>query len=146
MAAAIDVPDIRAVALVAVADALPDAEHDRKLALLDRAALQAKAATRRPQFRLQAMGEVAERWFELGEKEKAKALFAEGLRLANQIPAKAELLARQIRRAAGSGRPAVGPGHRQGIPRAVVPILKAGSSGTSPSAWPRRIPPKPNEC
>jgi hypothetical protein len=37
------------------------------------------------------MGEVAERWLELGEAEKAKALFAEGLTLARQITSKGDL-------------------------------------------------------
>jgi len=76
MADAIDVPGGRASALVAVADALPAEERDRKLALLARAAIQAKDA-KAPY----TVAEVAERWHELGEKEKAKALFAEGIRL-----------------------------------------------------------------
>ncbi|HKI18697.1 MAG TPA: hypothetical protein VKA15_12500, partial [Isosphaeraceae bacterium] len=87
LAKSIEVPDLRAMALVAVADGLPDGARDRKLALLDRAALQAKATTSL-QIRLSIVGEVAERWYELGEKEKAKALFAEGLQLANQVPNK----------------------------------------------------------
>ena len=36
------------------------------------------------------MGEVAERWFELGEVEKAKALFAETRQIAGQVTDKTE--------------------------------------------------------
>ncbi|MFI5459022.1 MAG: carboxypeptidase-like regulatory domain-containing protein [Isosphaerales bacterium] len=87
VAESIEEPNARALALVVVADALPERERDRKLALLDAAALQAKAATD-PIWRFYHMGEVAERWYELGEKDKAKTLFADGLRLANQTPRK----------------------------------------------------------
>jgi hypothetical protein len=87
VAEAIKDPRARCVVLVAVADALPDTQRDRKLALLDRAAIQVKAATNSA-MRMDQMGDVAEGWYELGEKEKAKTLFAEGLRLANQITIK----------------------------------------------------------
>ena len=70
-------------ALVAVADALPDEMRDRKLDLLDQAARDAKAADTRPAMRLFLSGGVAERWFELGKKAEAKALFAECAGLAN---------------------------------------------------------------
>ena len=36
-------------------------------------------------YGLYQLGEVAERWYELGEKEEARTLFADGLRLANEI-------------------------------------------------------------
>jgi hypothetical protein len=75
-------PGARARALVAVCDALPDQDRKHKLALLDRAALHARAATA-PADRVLQMGEVAERWYELGEKEKAKPLLNDALRLAN---------------------------------------------------------------
>ena len=84
VAEAIGDPTSRCVALMAVTDALTDAQRGRKLALLDRAAVQVKAATV-PRVRLYLMAELAERWYELGEKEKAKTLFAEGLVLANQV-------------------------------------------------------------
>jgi hypothetical protein len=61
----------------------------RKLALLDRAALDARAAAD-PVQRLVLIGQTAEELYELGEVEKAKALFAEGLRLANQMTDKKE--------------------------------------------------------
>jgi hypothetical protein len=38
--------------------------------------------------RLYATARMAERYFDLGEKEMAKKLFAEGLRIANQLPDK----------------------------------------------------------
>jgi hypothetical protein len=76
VAVAIEEPAGRCSALVAVVDALPERERDHKLALLDDAALQAKAATN-SLVRLDRIGKVAERWYELGETEKAKTLFAE---------------------------------------------------------------------
>ena len=89
LAEVIEVPAQRAMALVAVADALPGHERGRKLALLDRAAVQAKVATPL-QFRMFMMGEVAERWYEVGQTENAKTLFAEGLDLADQVPKRTE--------------------------------------------------------
>jgi hypothetical protein len=77
----------RARALIAVVDALPD--HDRKhtLAVLDRALAHARAATA-PGDRVLLLSEVTERWFEVGEKEKAKTLLNDALRLANTDLAK----------------------------------------------------------
>ncbi len=75
---------LRGMILVALADALPDAQLDRKLALLDRAVLEARAATD-PATRLYRMGEVAERWFNLGVREKAKTLIAGEFKLAEQV-------------------------------------------------------------
>ena len=54
------------------------------LALLDRVALHSRAAPDAID-RLRWIGESAERLQELGEVEKAKALFAEGVGLANQM-------------------------------------------------------------
>ena len=65
--------------------ALPAADRARKLALLDRAALQARAAALSSN-KLFQMGEVAERWLELGEPNKARALFAEGRKLVETLP------------------------------------------------------------
>ncbi len=80
-------PEAQAAALLEVVDALPDAQRDRKLALLARAALQVKQ-TPVSGRRLRLMGDVAERWYELGEIANAQKLFAEGLILANQLPDK----------------------------------------------------------
>lgn len=77
-------PADRAGALIGLIDALPAAPRERKLTLLDRAALHARAASSTDE-RLRWMGAMAERWYELGEVDKAKAFFAEGLRAANQF-------------------------------------------------------------
>jgi len=89
VAESIGEPGTRAWALVHLADTLPAAQRDRKLALLDRALLQARIATDQGD-RLLQMGEVAERWYELGRVDKAKALFAEGLQIANQFTDKTD--------------------------------------------------------
>ena len=78
-------PADRAGTLVDLADATPTADRARKLALLDRAALQARAGGLSSN-KLFQMGEVAERWLELGEAEKARALFAEGRKLVETLP------------------------------------------------------------
>ena len=82
-------PAQRARALIEVVDALPATERARKIALLDRVALHARSAPDAVQ-RLWWIGEAAERLHELGEVEKARPLFAEGLRLANQMTNKKE--------------------------------------------------------
>ena len=89
VAEAIDEPGARAAALVAVADVLPDQKRDQKLAVLDRAAIQARAAADL-QDRLHRLGVVAERYFELRKVETAKTLFAEGVRLASQLTDKTD--------------------------------------------------------
>ncbi len=72
---------IRAVTLAHLADLLPDKVKQRKLAILERAAVSARA-TSMPSDHVYALGEVAGRLLELGEVDKAKALFAEAVRLA----------------------------------------------------------------
>jgi hypothetical protein len=82
-------PATRASALVELADTLPVTGRERKLALLARALLHARTATGQGD-RLLQMGEVAERWYELGEVGKAKALFTEGLQIAGQFVDKSD--------------------------------------------------------
>ena len=89
VAESIEDPATRASALVELADRLPVKEHDRKLGLLARALLHARAAAGQGD-RLLQMGEVAERWYELGEVAKAKALFTEGLQIARQFADKTD--------------------------------------------------------
>jgi hypothetical protein len=79
----IEEPAMRARLLVTVAGALPAEKRERKLSLLDRAALEAKAS-KSLSFSAFEMGEVAELLYDLGEKEMAKALFADGLIVANE--------------------------------------------------------------
>ena len=76
LAESMEAPRYRSAALVALVDALPAEDRDRKLALLARAERHAKDA--KSQY---AAAEVAERLYELGEKDKAKALFAASVRL-----------------------------------------------------------------
>ncbi len=71
VAESIEDPATRTWALIHLTDKLPVKERDRKLALLDRALLQARSAIE-PGDRLLRMGEIAERWYELGEVDRAK--------------------------------------------------------------------------
>jgi Carboxypeptidase regulatory-like domain len=82
-------PATRSSALVQLSDRIPDAQLDRKLALLDRALQQARIATGQGD-RLNQMGEVAERWYELEMLDKAKALFAEALKIATELTDKTD--------------------------------------------------------
>jgi hypothetical protein len=82
-------PVRRVAAFIEVIDALPSTSRSRRLTLLDRAAIQARAIPEAAE-RLQRIGGVAERLYELGEVEKARALFAEGLRIANQLTDKTD--------------------------------------------------------
>ena len=84
VAAGIDEPGGHVRALVAVFDALPDQDRQHKVAVLDRATLQAKTANL-PGGRVVQLAAVAERWYEFGEKEKARALMNDALRLANTL-------------------------------------------------------------
>jgi carboxypeptidase family protein len=77
-------PGVRAGTLAHLADLLPANDKKRKLAILERAAVQAKA-TSTPSDHVYQLGEVAGRLLELGEIDKAKELFAEGLRHAKQF-------------------------------------------------------------
>jgi hypothetical protein len=78
-------PSRRAGTLVDLADLTPAFDRAHKLALLDRAALQARTAAISSN-KLFQMGEVAERWLELGETGKARALFDEGRKLVETEP------------------------------------------------------------
>jgi Carboxypeptidase regulatory-like domain len=65
--------------LMRLADALPAQERERMLALLDRAALLATQAN--SQY---LTAHVAERWYELGEKNKARALIEQSVRMGKE--------------------------------------------------------------
>ena len=84
MAETIADPGLKAGTLVDLVDALPPSELARKRSLLDHAAQQARAAD--SSNKLFQMGEVAEHWLELGEKDKALPLFAEGRTLVEALP------------------------------------------------------------
>ncbi len=89
VAESISDPWVRSRALIHLTDLLPAAQRDRKLALLDRALQQARIATGQSD-RLLQMGEVANRWYTLGALDRAKGLFAEGLKFADQLTDKTD--------------------------------------------------------
>jgi hypothetical protein len=70
-------PADRARGVVAIVDVLPREQKTRRLALLDKAVVHARAATN-PSDRLGILGEVGERLVEQGEEEKARRTFDEG--------------------------------------------------------------------
>lgn len=80
-------PWIRAMAYVAIADAIAATPENRarRIALLDQALLQLrgiKEADKRPL----CVGQVAERWLDLGETDKATKLLHKGEKLARELP------------------------------------------------------------
>ncbi len=80
-------PMVRAMAYVAIVNAMAATPENRarRLELLDQALLQArgiKEADKRPL----CLGQVAERWLDLGETDKATKLLREGEKLARELP------------------------------------------------------------
>ena len=138
VAEAIGSPRDRSAALVAVADRLLPAERDRKLAL----ALVAQSLHARGLRRSSYSGgpRLGRGWLDLGEKEKAKALFAE---LTSHWPKErsrgvaglSPALAR-VDLATGSS------GDREGGCTLTIADSPAGSTGILPSTWPLTTPPK----
>jgi hypothetical protein len=86
-AAAIAEPTLSGMALVHLVDALPDAQAERKLAVLDRALAQAKLAPAGIS-RLSRIAALAVRFSDLGEKERARKLLAGVAPDANHAAAK----------------------------------------------------------
>ncbi len=76
-------PAVRAGTLAHLTDMLPGGEKQRKLGILERALIQAKATSTPSDF-VYHVGEVAGRLFELGEVAKARELFTEALARAKQ--------------------------------------------------------------
>ena len=134
-------PGTRSSALIYLADLLPAPERQRKLALLDRAVQQARIATAQTD-KLKSIGDVADRWFELGEIERAKGLFAEGLKITSQLSDKTD-----------SSRSASRRGWREWTCRPLwrSPRISRASGGKvafsviSPTVLPRRTRPNPSE-
>ena len=82
----IEDPAARALGLFQAVDALPEAERARKLELLDRALVTARAAREPTGIRLILMGQVAKRWLDMGLADKGKALLREAQPDAEQLP------------------------------------------------------------
>ena len=95
LAESIDPPMTRGAALWDVAAALPKDARDRKVALFERAAVLAKAE-KSPN----SVARVASRLYDLGEKEKAKALVAECLGAGKVAPQYRVLLGCDLARVA----------------------------------------------
>ncbi|QEH33004.1 hypothetical protein OJF2_14980 [Aquisphaera giovannonii] len=77
VAEAIDEPSGKVLALLKAADATPAAEKTKRLELLDRAIVGAKAAREPTGIRDILLGQVAERWLDMGLAEKGRALLRE---------------------------------------------------------------------
>ncbi|MFO0957117.1 MAG: carboxypeptidase regulatory-like domain-containing protein [Isosphaeraceae bacterium] len=75
-------PTSRAWALIALADALPKADRERRRDWLERVILPNSAESRN---RLLIQGRLAERFWEIGDEERARSLFEEGRKLAGQV-------------------------------------------------------------
>ena len=135
-------PGTRATAMMSLADALPDRERNRKLALLDLTA-QAALAPGQPTMRLHWLGGVAEQYDKLGEHEKAKPLFNEGIHLVNTAIGKndgmrgvfaGQLVPFDLTQALAVTRDLRRPGA----------IRRFGSCARSRSSWLRTGPGKPS--
>lgn len=89
MGEAIDQPHYRGRLYLAASDSLPDEQRERKSQLLSTALLHARAEPERAQA-VELMGQLGERWLDLGEIERGTALLREGQKLAEQLPAPSE--------------------------------------------------------
>ena len=78
----------RSWCLTDLVDKLPATARDRKADLLARVQLQMNSV-KQPGERIRIIARVAERWLDLGEKERATALFDLGRPLAKEVPAPA---------------------------------------------------------
>ncbi|MGO9467664.1 MAG: carboxypeptidase regulatory-like domain-containing protein [Isosphaeraceae bacterium] len=78
-------PEAKSWSLTEVVDELRGTDRARKVELLAQAQLQARAA-KQPGVKLQLLSRVAERWLDLGEKDRALALIGEGRELAKEVP------------------------------------------------------------
>jgi hypothetical protein len=85
LAESIQDPLARSACLTQVVDKLRGSDRARKIELLAQAQLQARAV-KQPGPKLQLLSLVADRWLDLGEKEHALALIAEGRALAKEVP------------------------------------------------------------
>ena len=84
IAESINDPAARSGCLTRIADRLPASSRDRKVDLLAQAQLQARSI-KQPGQRISLIVGVAERWLDLGEKERAKGLFDEGRALPKDV-------------------------------------------------------------
>lgn len=83
----------RGMLYLAVCDRLPDSERARRAELLTTASLHARAESDVGQ-RVELMGRIAERWLDLGERERGTSLLREGQKLAEGLPAPSEAASR----------------------------------------------------
>ncbi len=74
----------RAEALVDVCLGMPDGQRAKKRQLIDRALLSARAEPE-PKWKVWQLGEAAELMLDLGETDRAKAIFAEGRPIAERL-------------------------------------------------------------
>ena len=144
--AAIASPGNRATGYAWLAEALPDAERDRKRGLLERATVQVRAPTGAgrgtdPRVRLIELARVAGGWLDLGEVEKARPLIHEGLEMVTATATGSALLARFPEDSgADRARPGVVP-HRGPQQRQTAATV----TSRSPNRWPATIRPERSE-
>ena len=66
-------------------DTLPDQDRQHRLAVLERADASGQGRDRSGRALSCQLAAVAERWYELGEREKAKTLMTDAVRLAKTL-------------------------------------------------------------
>ncbi len=88
IAESIQEPGSRSWCLIDLVDKLPASARKRKVELLAQAALQA-SGIKQPGQRVNLLGRLADRWLDLGEKDRAASTLAEGRALAKEVPAPA---------------------------------------------------------
>jgi hypothetical protein len=79
-------PGTKAIGYITASSKMGDGNPARALDVLERALLNAKAAREPDGIRLLLMGQVAERFLDLGQTERGRALLREGEAVAKQLP------------------------------------------------------------
>jgi hypothetical protein len=79
-------PGAKAMGFLSASNKLGARDRSRALAVLDRALLNARAAKQPEGVKLLLMGQVAERFLDLGQADRGRALLREGEALAKQLP------------------------------------------------------------
>ncbi|MGP0063644.1 MAG: carboxypeptidase regulatory-like domain-containing protein [Isosphaeraceae bacterium] len=78
-------PAVRAPGFLAIADATPDSDRAHRTELIDRTLAEARKVEN-PEFKLQLLGRIADRWLELDAPDRAIPVIREGQAIAAAMP------------------------------------------------------------
>ena len=138
-------PTAKAIGYIEGSNKLGTQNRDRALEVLDQALLNARAAKEPDGARLLLMGQVAERFLDLGQSERGRAILREGEAIAKQLP-KAGWVGYAAARSPKSWCRSISRPHWR-LPR-ISPMVANSTviTVTSPTSSRAAIPPSPSAC